>query len=240
MDRKEIIEKIQKLLSLANSSNEHEAKLAAQKATELLTKYNLSMQEVETSQREYDSIHYAGDKSRMPAEHKYIFGLLQRFFFVKVVRGRKPTYDPKTGMPKRVITWSFFGQQHNVKIAHFVFAFLDNTFHNLYKVYQKNNETNRASRNSFYLGLYRGLVEQLDAGKKKVENETGLVVVPDPGIDKFINDSVGKTRSVPSRNVRSVDSEAYHKGVEEGKKIRIAMGLDQGPSNSGKALGGKL
>lgn len=233
--KREIIEKIQKLLSLANSSNEHEAKLAAQKATELLTKYNLSMQEVEISEREYEAVHYMSDKQRSPAEHKYIFGLLMKFFFVKVVRGRK--IDPRTG--RKLSVWSFFGQTHNVQIAHFVFRFLDTTFRNLYKQYHRSNLTDRNSRNSFYLGLYRGLIEQLNAGKKKVEDETGLVVVQDPGIDDFIEQAVGKTRNVPSRAVKSIDPKAFVKGVEEGKNIRIAIGLDKAPTASGKVLNGK-
>ena len=49
----QIIERIQKLLSLANSDNENEAQLAASKANELLTKYNLSLQEVEGINLEY-------------------------------------------------------------------------------------------------------------------------------------------------------------------------------------------
>jgi len=42
---KKILEKIQKLLSLATSDNEHEAKAAMDKANALLVKHNLSMQE---------------------------------------------------------------------------------------------------------------------------------------------------------------------------------------------------
>jgi hypothetical protein len=38
-----VIDKINKLLALANSPNEHEAALAAQKASVLLTQYNLSL-----------------------------------------------------------------------------------------------------------------------------------------------------------------------------------------------------
>lgn len=45
MDNK-IIEKIQKLLSLSESSNEHEAEVAMLKAQEFLAKYKLSIKEV--------------------------------------------------------------------------------------------------------------------------------------------------------------------------------------------------
>jgi hypothetical protein len=128
---------------------------------------------------------------------------------------------------------------HNVQIAHYVYAFLDKTFHSLYAQYSKSTETTRYSRNSYYMGLHRGLIEQLSVGKQKMEQEAGLVVVRDPGIDKFIKDTVGKTRNVPTRRPADVDPNAYHKGVEEGKNIRISMGLDQGSSASGKMLGGK-
>lgn len=46
-DKKEVIEKIKKLLALSNSSNEHEAALAASHAQRLLSEHNLAMTDVE-------------------------------------------------------------------------------------------------------------------------------------------------------------------------------------------------
>ena len=46
-----IIEKIRKLLALANSSNEHEAALAAAHAQRLLSEHNLAMADVEAKHR---------------------------------------------------------------------------------------------------------------------------------------------------------------------------------------------
>lgn len=50
---KSIMEKIQKLLSLANSDNENEAKMATARANELLIKYNLNLQQIEDHQNDY-------------------------------------------------------------------------------------------------------------------------------------------------------------------------------------------
>ena len=47
MDNK-VVERIKKLLSLASSPNEHEAKMAAEKANELLLRFNLTASEVES------------------------------------------------------------------------------------------------------------------------------------------------------------------------------------------------
>ena len=49
MTKETIIEKVQKLLALATSSNEHEAAAAAEKAHALLAAHNLSMAEVTTT-----------------------------------------------------------------------------------------------------------------------------------------------------------------------------------------------
>jgi hypothetical protein len=47
MDRKQVIEKISKLLSLSQSPNRHEAELAAANAAELMQKYNIEMVELD-------------------------------------------------------------------------------------------------------------------------------------------------------------------------------------------------
>src|SRR5579884_2145941 len=54
-----IIEKIQKLLALSTSSNEHEAALALAKAQNMLLQYNLSLEEVSAKQK--PDRHYTKD-----------------------------------------------------------------------------------------------------------------------------------------------------------------------------------
>ncbi|MBD2629169.1 DUF2786 domain-containing protein [Trichormus variabilis] len=49
-DKTEIINKIRKLLALSDSPNENEAIVAAQKANELLVKYNISLGDVHSSE----------------------------------------------------------------------------------------------------------------------------------------------------------------------------------------------
>lgn len=48
MTREEVVSKVRKLFELSNSSNENEAALAATKARELLSRYNLSMADLPT------------------------------------------------------------------------------------------------------------------------------------------------------------------------------------------------
>ena len=234
MEKNQVVEKIQKLLALANSSNEHEAKLAAQKATELLTKHNLSLQDIAVSERDYCAVHFAGNKSRKAVEQKYIFGILMTFFFIRVVSGKKFDYSTC----KFFTTWSFLGQRHNVEIATYVHKFLDNTFHNLYTQYKKTLTTKVPNaKNSFYYGLYIGIRDQLEASKEKAQRETGLVLVKDAGLEDFINDTFNNNlKKGKSMTIASIDAKAFAQGVKEGQNVRIAKGLE-GSGNDGKQMG---
>ena len=51
MEPNPVIEKIKKLLALANSSNEHEAALAASHAQRLLSEHNLAMADIEAANK---------------------------------------------------------------------------------------------------------------------------------------------------------------------------------------------
>lgn len=75
----QVVEKIQKLLALANSDNENEAKLASKKAHELMIKYNLSASEVEMINKEYINKIVSIEPYTKPHQ-KYIYSILMSFF----------------------------------------------------------------------------------------------------------------------------------------------------------------
>lgn len=239
MTRQQIIDKIQKLLALANSSNENEAKTAASMAQALLTKHNLTATEVEQEPDEdkYTSEFVQTDRQRQDPAWKFVQSLLREFFFIEIVQSTK-TID-LTGPAdywrtvKKVHCYLMFGQPHNVAIAKYVRDFLMRSFVDLFQDYRKRTGAAVSSRNSYYLGLFRGLKEQLQATKSKVENETGLMVIADADLNQFIKDSLkGKLKNVPSKTVINTDSEALADGYEKGKSLNIARGLNGGAENS--------
>jgi hypothetical protein len=223
----DIIEKVQKLLALANSDNEHEAALAANRAQALLTKYNLTMQDVafEEGEEKYIREDFATGRGRASQEWKYIQSLLQEFYFIRIVQSKRVVPGGQFWKPKTEIVYCFLGQAHNVEIAKFVRDFLTRSFKDLFAAYRKANKAPASGRESFYLGLYKGLHGQLKSTLKQVEQETGLVVVEDAGLDEFINDAFNKLKSkaVSVRNAN--DADALAAGAEEGKNLRIARGL---------------
>jgi hypothetical protein len=219
-----ISEKIQKLLSLATSSNENEAKLAANKASELMVKYNLRLQDLK------EKLEYNKDvldvQVRAKIEDKFIIPILTEYFFVKIV-------SSKENFGK---TYYILGEEENVKIANYVYLFLKRTFRDLWKSYKKETKSPKGYQQSYYYGLYSGLKTQLEATKVKVQEETKAVVVTDANLNKFMKSAFPRIRS-KSTKVNHRDARAEYRGLSDGQNIRINKGVESKATNNNLFLG---
>jgi hypothetical protein len=225
-----LIDKIKKLLALAESGNEHEAKLAAQRATELLTKHNLNMQQVQRS-NDYTEEELFNQKAES-TETKFVGNLICQYFFVKLLKTRDR-------INKRTI-YTVFGTPENVEIASYMYGFLVREFRQLWRNYKGE------CRQSFYIGLYGGLRDQLEEAKTKIQNETGLVVVPDKGIDRYINDRHRGVRSggglrpkARSARPKARSAADINAGRVQGQNIQIRRGVNSSHQGATLRLGGK-
>jgi hypothetical protein len=247
MTRQQIIDKIQKLLALANSSNENEAKSAAAMAQALLTKYNLTMTdiELEPGEEKYQSEYVQTDRERQDPAWKFVQSLLRDFFFVEIVQSKKRVeMNEGDGVmywknTKTVHCYIMFGQSHNIIIAKYVRDFLMRAFPDSFKSYRARTGAPATSRHSYYYGLFAGLFEQLKAARGKVEQEVGLVVVQDAGLMEFIKDELGNVKEKKQSSNVGNDQKALQAGYEEGKNLKIAMGLD-GRKDEKKQVGETL
>lgn len=221
-----IVDKIRKLLALATSSNEHESRLAAEKAQELLVKYNLSMQSVNDARHEYTSVDRK-KKFRLSTEDCYVLPVVSAHFFVRSVIHRD--FDG--------VRVELLGTATNVEIASYVYEFLVGAYKRAFVEYQKAHNCDRRDRQIFYQGLQDGLHEQLRNARKGVETSMGLVVVPDAGLNAFVAAKYPVLRSRRGYNP-SGDANAYAQGRVEGQRMRVSRGLNEGASDSGRYLGG--
>lgn len=238
----EIIDKVQKLLALATSPNEHEAKLAASKAHELLAKYNLSLEQVEESRinEEYVAVDKE-PRGSAPPEDRYLFTLLQNYFYVKIVTYKyseqfraKPdaTYvNGRLGYRRRY-RFTLVGRTHNVQIARFVYDFLFRSFRSSFLAFCKaqglpGSKLPGSVKRGYYHGLYYGLKEQLEANvQKALADAKALVVAEDPNIKKFMDQQFGKLKDGGQRRNRDAGNQvAIRAGYEDGKNMKIAVGV---------------
>ena len=154
-DMEKVIEKVRKLLALAESSNEHEAALAASRAQEILARHNLTMAQVDSAPGETDPI--IKDDSDIT--------IAMQTAWTRMVRGGAATlyfckyyYQPHhRSAPHRKCGYQIFdhhtyiGTRPNVEVAKLMSNYLISTVDRLAKEGSKNFPQRERSRyiNSF-------------------------------------------------------------------------------------------
>lgn len=218
MDNK-FIEKIKKLLALAQSDNENEAKLAAEKAQELIVRHNIKIQSLKKENKEFIHMTLLSNQPYMKPHVDSITNILVKYFFVRVIVSDVDTGELTVDF-RRKIRKDFFiiGTTENTTMAKYVFDYLSIVYQRLWLKYKKENSLGEKARKSYYLGLTHGIYKKLEETRKKVEESYGLVLVKDAELENYMDNlNLGKASS----NSSCSNSTAYYDGVEDGNKINI-------------------
>lgn len=217
-----LVEKIKKLLALGNSTNEYEAKLAAEKASELLTKHNLSMQQV-MEDKTYEQRTLDEKTNRIRREDKWIMPLVADFFFVKMLIRSVSSRDKR-----RINQYVLIGQPVNTAVAAYIFEFLILQYRQLWVDYKKQYNKTEKSREAYYHGLTHGIKMQLELQVKKTEAEAGLMVIrDDPALQKYIKNQFQNLTTNKSQASLYQDQHAAGAGIEAGKSLNLRRGLTE-------------
>ncbi|MCM8535702.1 MAG: SprT-like domain-containing protein [Lentisphaeraceae bacterium] len=219
--------KINKLLALSTSSNEHEAALALTKAHELSCKHNISL--IEQEKFSYSVMPIGLIRKKIPRFEHTIIGILTEFYFVKAIQNIRTEHGVSVG-------WQFeiFGDVENLKSAEYVYYFLINQGGHLWQAYRKKHGTtvNRKKR-IFLTGLYDGFYRKLENERETILNKLSLVHIRDSKLDDFYHELNPHVRR---RSVRqNVDPSIYNDGVSAGEKMNIRHGLAK--NKKGKVAG---
>ncbi len=232
------IERVKKLLALAESANEHEAALALEKARELSTRHHLSELDG-VGDEAYCCLGIDRQKKRIARYQKEICAILGDFFWVRCVLA--DLFRPESGEFSRVI--QIFGSRANVAVAEYCYHFLDNRLASLWasrrRQFGSSGKTaqplGRNSRASYFLGILRGFREKLasqrhpggtqpGAAQRDAAEERALLVLADAGLDRYIG--LYHPRLCRRRSSRCrIDAGLYHEGVSAGRRLSFAEGL---------------
>jgi len=241
--------KVHKLLALANSPYPEEARSAASKASELITRYNLTLIE-EDRERTFISRFMCDPAKRHPRYLGVISTILQRFFFVEVV------WIPAWVVSKRCTgnVPEMSGQPHDVGLAAYVFDFIRRTIGAQWDRARKRHGFSGREFLQFALGVANGFYAKLEKDRRALSERiraernsaeaavhskrdyvcTDLVLVSDPKLSDYVSRRYGKLRSIgrPMRARRS----SYYAGKKVGEALVLHRGIDAAPTASGLML----
>lgn len=239
-----LLNKIQKLLNLAQSSNEHEAALAMEKVQEIYEKYNI--QKIKQGQtQEYYTLTINFKKKRIPITHSIAAYILQQHFFVHVIFSS--LYDSMEDSNHKTI--EVMGSRQNVLMAEYVFYFLIERLELLWENYSKQKNLLLKYKLSFQQGILEGFLKKLDIAKEirakvHVEEETksmpqaqlnALIRLNDAKLQEYVRFKYPKVAKKNSSS-SGVYTEHFKQGVEEGKKINLHRPISHSSKNPEKKL----
>ena len=203
--KEDIVEKIKKLLALADDSknnSDEEAKAAMLKAQALMAKYDISVEEVE----EQEEPEYAHEM----CEHKWDYAYRIPLAHVLSENFRCKTYC----RGKRIV---FMGHPSDAKICkatfEFAYSFIQKRGNQIYNKRYSMGYPTKGVFNSYANGFISGLKEAFD-----VQCRALAIVTPPDVVSKFEEISQGwKHRS--SKGLDVSDAEVWRQGHKDGKKF---------------------
>jgi hypothetical protein len=230
------LRRLEKLLALAGSANEHEALLAMRRARELQTQYRLEgLQDRATSG--FVSLELGrGRRRQLPYEGR-IGAILVAHFHVRAVFISR--YN--AAMLGQECLLDVMGRREDVQMAEYVYAFLHRSVAELWQSHRKSSGARGIrQRNSYIRGVLAGFDEKLSR-----EQADDVPAVDPAPIRALVAREQGALRDyVRSRYPRlttrrsgaRIDTRTFHQGQAEGRKLHLRRPLDESHPASGQAL----
>lgn len=207
-----VLEKVKKLLQLAQSSNAHEAELATLKANELLLRHNLDYLKDRDEPIYMDRLLI---QARKDSKLTAIYEIL-RHFIVK----------PVISMGRNTCSLEVSGSLTNVKLAGYVANFLNQELDHMWEEARKEHGfSGLREKNSFFLGVAKGFDLKMRKAKESysTEDRKALVVV-EKQLDVDIQ--MIYRRLTFTRSGHQSDARANQHGMEKGQNLTIRNAVE--------------
>jgi len=238
-EQEALFRKIERLLALARSSNEHEAVAAMNKVSELHEKYHLA--QLKTDQlEEFTTVVIDHKLRRLPSFHGILSSILTSYFSVRVIFST--LYDKEKLSEFKVI--EILGRVDDVQLAEYVYWFLFNTMDILWSHYQEQTKSRGlAAKNSYYLGVLNGFETKMKESKKSRSTQThlasqekSLIALGEKRLDEYAHYKHPRLHTVRSTQTGR-NSKIFQDGIAKGKELTIHSGIkDSKPGDKMKLL----
>jgi hypothetical protein len=223
-----ILDRIARLLALAESSNEHEAQAAMNAAQRLMLKHNL---ESVGRPATYLFRHLGAPSGRTFEHERWLATILSEHFFVETIW--VPVYRP--AQAKKGTVLEICGTPSNLDMAAYVHSFLRETAERLWETHKKRSgERANRDRQKFLSGVMLGFLEKLRQQARQ-HQEQGLVWVKDGNLENYLYRRHPRIRTV--RYQGAGPSEAHERGKEAGRSIVLHRPVSEGSSGGVRLLG---
>ncbi|MBI4862583.1 MAG: DUF2786 domain-containing protein [Candidatus Riflebacteria bacterium] len=224
-----IVSRIRKLLALGQSPNQHEAALAMERASELLTRFNLDASALDR-QRKFLRRWVGPTLTRREEHHHNLATILADHFFVRIIWDH--SYLPLSDSAG--VRMVAIGTRENLDVSEYVHDYLSQSIQQLWNEHRASAAYHGGRKSQFLAGLTRGFLEKLGQQRSKLVKERALVSKGDPGLEAHVAHLY--PRLSRSRGGGVSRGEDYHIGVAQGREITLRMGVTERSPDRGVLL----
>jgi len=233
-----IIRRVQKLLSLAQSRNRHEAEAAMLKAHELIRTHNLDLVE-KNKRRDFVSVFAGKPALRNPREAYSLANLLLDFYFVQGLW--VPAYVLEKDKMGRVLEIS--GTREHIQMAHYAYDFISSFINREWSHYNHAKKLTQHRKTDFAVGIIAGFRKQLTAHSKRTKKQSNrpsrsVIRVCDPMLDDYFAYRYPHTVSIKKKALRQ-DKTVLKDGIRIGRTMVLSKGIVHQKKDSLKLISEK-
>ncbi len=222
-----VLRKVEKLLSLSNSSNEHESYLAMAKVKDLIKKYNLEMLSKNFTSK-HVTLTIDLKLRRVPSKVFYVSEILQEHYFVSTIFSK--IYSPESNTEYRSLV--LMGEKHNILMAEYVYEFLMQQTESLWKLYKTKEKLSAKYKGSYQKGILEGFKQKLDSLKNTpfnsampISEEKSLIKTYNNKLALYVKTQFPKTSSIHQAGL--IYKDHYDQGSQDGKRMNISKPIAQ-------------
>jgi len=230
-----IIEKINKLLSLAKSSNANEAAAAAAAADKLIAQHRISEAELQAATKvdlpsAIKDANPLYETARVTAWKTHLAHFLAANYGCKIINDFTYTEESRN----RISRYYLIGSKGDTEIVRYMFAWLSNEIERLCKVHCKGK--GRVVCASYCDGAVAGIKQQLDESKQQTKQEaikvgaSAALAILDDRLQRAnleLRKLYPSAHYVKDKSHRQIDINAFNKGKVDGLNIHLGKSLKE-------------
>ncbi|ETR69232.1 MAG: hypothetical protein OMM_09782 [Candidatus Magnetoglobus multicellularis str. Araruama] len=227
--------RIQKLMALAESSNQHEAELAMTKANELMIRFNITFIK-DNKRRSYESIFVGKPALRQSRDMRSLSILLNQYYYVECIW--VAAYVLEKQKMGRVLELS--GTPQNLQIAEYVYYFVRNFIESQWKKYNKKKKLSHHRRVDFAEGIIKGFQYKLKRQQRQLKRKSSpedqaLINVTDKQLTDYIHIRYPSIQT-HRFSAKNADQSVINDGRRVGKQLVISKGISEKGRHSGTLM----
>jgi len=224
-----VLERVHKLLALAQSDNRHEAEAAAAAAQRLMLRHNI---EAPTPRRErcYGYRHLGRITGRVSEWERRLGNILSEHFFVEIIW--VPAYRPREQKSGSVM--EAIGSPENLALAAYVYDFLVRSGEQLWSAHkQREGLRHDRDRMTYLAGVMSGFAQKLE-NQARAHKADGLVWIPEAQLREYTRKRHPYLRTVSHAGPRRRG--AFEQGQAAGRNVLLHRGITESRGGKPKLL----